>query len=202
VQQPLFANTRIAAGGEDAYIRAFAQACAAYADVPVLLRYAPEMDGAWEPWHRDPAGYVRAWRHIVSIFRAEHATNVSFVWTTALPAPRDRSGAVWLKSIRRYWPGGGYVDYVGASTVDRHGRSPRSIAARLRLLARFHKPVVLPEVYAPAAVRSSWLPAFAAEVARLPFVRALLWVDLDRNHPLTAVPADAQAFAAFADPGR
>ena len=42
------------------------------------------MNGNWSPWgyrHTSPAAFVAAWRHIVTLFRALGAQNVTWLWT-------------------------------------------------------------------------------------------------------------------------
>ena len=187
--QPAFSNAAIAAGREDRYIRRFAQACARFHGT-LLLRYAPEMEGPWEPWHRNPAAYVAAWKRVHRIFREEGATNVKFVWSPALPWQGYKGGfAAWLRLIHRYWPGTRLVDYVGATVVSHNGQGVDYFERRLPLLRRYRKPVVLAEVHAPERLRETWLPDLAAMVNRMPWVRVVVWCDLTPRTPITASPA-------------
>ena len=42
------------------------------------------MNGTWYSWgyqHTSPAAFVAAWRHIVTVFRAVGAWNVTWLWT-------------------------------------------------------------------------------------------------------------------------
>jgi beta-mannanase len=78
----------------------------------LLIRYNWEMDQP--PGARQhlgsPTGFVRAWRHIVSILRSRGATNAAFVW-----APR---AAAWKQNVATsFYPGNRYVDWIGASAV-------------------------------------------------------------------------------------
>jgi hypothetical protein len=96
------------AGSYDAYIKASAQAAAAYGK-QFQLRFAPEMNGSWAPWEgsvngNTPALYVAAWRHVVSIFRAAGATNVQWVWS-------PNNGPT--STIASYYPGDSWVDVIG-----------------------------------------------------------------------------------------
>jgi hypothetical protein len=187
--QPAFSNAAIAAGGQDRYIRRFARACAQF-DGTVLLRYAPEFEGPWEPWHRNPAGYVLAWKRIHRIFREEGATNVKFVWSPALPWRGFKGGfADWSRLIDRYWPGAGLVDYLGATIVSHDGRNVAFFAHRLPLLRRFGKPIVLAEVHAPERLRATWLPDLVELVNRMPSIKLVVWCDLTPKTPITASPA-------------
>lgn len=70
----------------DAYISQFARDCRQWGD-NVRLRFAHEMIHfnnpdvpGWYPWQDRPDEYVKAWNHIRSIFKNEHADNVEFVW--------------------------------------------------------------------------------------------------------------------------
>jgi beta-mannanase len=187
--QPAFSNAVIAAGGWDRYIRRFARACARF-DGTVLLRYAPEFEGSWEPWHRNPAAYVRAWKRIHRIFREEDATNVKFVWSPALPWRGYAGGfEAWSALIQRYWPGTALVDYVGATMVSHNDKGVAFFAHRLPLLWRYGKPVVLAEVHAPERLRATWLPDLAAMVNGMPSIKVVVWCDLTPKTPITASPA-------------
>ena len=56
------------------------------------------MNGYWYSWgylHTSPAVFVAAWRHIVTLFRARGARNVTWMWTVNtihsranVPSPR------------------------------------------------------------------------------------------------------------------
>ena len=73
----------IANGDEDDWLRSYARAVAAY-QRPVILGFAPEMNGSWYPWgdtHVSPVGYIAAWRHVVTVFRGQGALNVTWLWT-------------------------------------------------------------------------------------------------------------------------
>lgn len=100
----------IASGKYDAYLRSYARAVRSYRE-PVILGFGHEMNGTWYSWdykHTSPAVFVAAWRHIVTVFRANEARNVTWLWTinTRLPSPSIPPPAAW-------WPGSSYVTWVG-----------------------------------------------------------------------------------------
>jgi mannan endo-1,4-beta-mannosidase len=103
---------KIAAGGYDAYLSAYAEAVRAYRQ-PVVLSFGHEMNGSWYSWgyrHTTPATFVAAWRHIFKVFRALGARNVTWLWTINVindtPDGRIPRPAAW-------WPGSSYVNWVG-----------------------------------------------------------------------------------------
>ena len=125
-EQPGYRNRDIAAGGQDAYILAFARSLATFHG-RVDLRYAHEMNGTWYPWSHDPVAYRRAWRRIVRLFRSAGAGNVRFVWS---PNPSlYLPFRTWRRSVRVYWPGRRFVDAVG-STMINFGGSKRYAVKR------------------------------------------------------------------------
>ncbi|HEX6931141.1 MAG TPA: glycosyl hydrolase [Streptosporangiaceae bacterium] len=98
----------IAAGGSDAYLRSYADAVIAFGH-PVILSFGHEMNGTWYSWgagHTSPATFVAAWRHIVRVFRAAGAANVTWLWTV-----NSITGAA--SSLDRWWPGAAWVDWTG-----------------------------------------------------------------------------------------
>lgn len=108
----------ILSGQHDAMIRSRAEAVVAFG-APVFLRWGWEMNGNWSPHdgtnnndpgkHNGPAKYVDAWRHIHDLFQAEGATNVAWVWA---PNGSDVPADNW-NHWTQYYPGDGYVDWVG-----------------------------------------------------------------------------------------
>ena len=102
--------TAIADGHYDDYLSAYAKAVHRHGR-PVIISFGHEMNGYWYSWgyrHTSPAVFVAAWRHIVDVFRALGARNVTWLWTintvhkqTGVPAPN------------RWWPGSSYVNWVG-----------------------------------------------------------------------------------------
>jgi hypothetical protein len=98
----------IAGGQQDAYITSWARAIAAYHH-PIALSFAAEMNGYWEDWgpgHATAAQFVSAWRRIHNLFAAAGATNVTWVWTV-----NNINGMYF--SLRPYWPGAAYVNWIG-----------------------------------------------------------------------------------------
>ena len=98
----------IAAGRDDTQIREAAKLAKEFSS-EVLIRFAHEMNisaSLWGPGKDGNVGntYVEAWRHIVSIFRQEGATNVKWVWS-----PNVDYGGV---PFAQYFPGDEWVDYV------------------------------------------------------------------------------------------
>ncbi|NHN29412.1 glycoside hydrolase family 26 protein [Paenibacillus agricola] len=89
---------------DDEYVRTFAKEAKA-SGIPVFLRYASEMNGAWVPWYGEPAKYIEKFRLIHKIMK-EEAPNVVMVWSPNF-MPRD--------SIHDYYPGDEYVDWIGYS---------------------------------------------------------------------------------------
>ena len=98
----------IAAGGSDAYLRSYADAVVAFGH-PVILSFGHEMNGTWYSWgygHASPAMFVAAWRHVVRVFRAAGAANVTWLWTV-----NTIQGA--SSSLSQWWPGAAWVDWTG-----------------------------------------------------------------------------------------
>ena len=98
----------VAAGRYDAYLRSYADQVRAYRH-PVLVGFAPEMNGSWDSWgwhNTRPATWVAAWRHVVTVFRQQGASNAAWVWT--VNANSNGTGP-----IQDWWPGASYVTWVG-----------------------------------------------------------------------------------------
>ena len=98
----------IAAGGSDAYLRSYADAVVAFGH-PVILSFGHEMNGNWYSWgdgHTPPATFVAAWRHVVRVFRAAGAANVTWLW-----AVNSIEGAA--SSLSQWWPGAAWVSWTG-----------------------------------------------------------------------------------------
>lgn len=95
----------IAGGSYDSYLRSSARLAKSFGS-ELMVRFAHEMNGTWYPWSGNATTYVAAWRHIVSIFREEGATNVKWVWAPNV----DRTGSMPFSA---YFPGEEWVDYIG-----------------------------------------------------------------------------------------
>ena len=100
----------IADGNYDAYLISYAEAVHAWGK-NVVIGFGHEMNGDWYSWgyrHTSPAVFVAAWRHIVSLFRAEGDFNVTWLWTVNII---DTRGGI--PSPAAWWPGNSYVTWVG-----------------------------------------------------------------------------------------
>ena len=102
----------IASGRYDGYLSSYAEAVRAYGH-PVIVSFGHEMNGNWSTWgyrHTPPAVFVAAWRHVVNVFRALGARNVTWLWTVNI-INDSRSGKV--ANPAPWWPGSSYVTWVG-----------------------------------------------------------------------------------------
>jgi hypothetical protein len=186
-EQPDVSLARIAAGGHDDYIRAFARQVAAYRG-PVLIRLMHEMNGHWFSWGvgvngNTAADFVAAWRHVHRVFEQAGARNVSWVWSiNNLETPEAEA------EVGALYPGDRYVDWVATSGFnwgDAYGWSSWRDADAIygsayRALSRFGKPIMISEI---ATTDIGGDPeAWAVEsLARLrtayPRVHAVVWYD-------------------------
>ncbi|UOQ96179.1 hypothetical protein MUN81_13035 [Hymenobacter sp. 5317J-9] len=101
----------IAAGKYDAYIDKWARDAKAFGK-PFFLRFGHEMNDPyrypWGPQNNKPADFIAAWRHVVTRFRLQGATNASWVWS---PHPA-------YTTYREFYPGAAYVNWVGITTLN------------------------------------------------------------------------------------
>jgi len=170
----------IVAGRYDGILRRFADGVKATPGL-VYVRPFPEMNGDWEPWNGQPSTFVKAWRHMVDVFRAEHADNVRWVWSPNITdQPRTPANA-----MERYYPGGAYVDILaldgynwGTSQSWSSWRSFADIFARpyARITALGPQPVWIAEVASTGrgGDKAAWV-ANMLDTRRFPRIRALIW---------------------------
>ncbi len=103
----------IIAGKWDSYIRSWAKDIKAF-NHPIFLRVAHEMNMEGYPWgvvnnDKNPEIYIKAFRHVVDIFKAEKASNAKFVWAPMNYSFPNESWNDWVKA----YPGNDYVDWIG-----------------------------------------------------------------------------------------
>jgi chitodextrinase len=102
----------INAGAEDAWHVRVAQAVKDLG-VPTFVKLYHEFNGSWMPYYTpgdtaaDGQAFINAWRHVVSIYKAQGATNAVFVW-----APHGPGDA----NAKARYPGDAWVDWVGNSS--------------------------------------------------------------------------------------
>jgi mannan endo-1,4-beta-mannosidase len=102
----------IASGRYDGYLSAYAEAVRAYRH-PVVIGFGHEMNGDWYSWgyrNTRPTAFVAAWRHVVTLFRALGARNVTWLWTVNI-INNTQTGKI--PSPAPWWPGNAYVTWVG-----------------------------------------------------------------------------------------
>jgi beta-mannanase len=172
-------------GSQDARIASAARRLADYGK-PMLLRWAWEMNGDWFEWGganngRNPAAYVSAYRRIHRIFADEGADNVAFVWS-----PNWNSGpdASWNR-MERYYPGDGYVDWVGVSGYNFYQESPATLFRHVVGEYGKRKPIIVTETAAidhGGQSKADWIGKLSAYVRKTPAIGGVVWFDTDVQH--------------------
>lgn len=123
-----FGLDRILAGENDAYIDTWVKGAKAFGK-PLLVAWGIEMNGTWFPWSgyfygagtqipgapsgqfQGPELYKKAYRYVVDRARAQGADNIQWVFHANNSCNPDEP---W-NQIARYYPGPGYVDWIGLS---------------------------------------------------------------------------------------
>ena len=122
--------------------------------------------------------FVAAWRHIVTLFRARHAENVTWLWTLQADEPGTGPIASW-------WPGAKYVTWVG---IDGYYYYPSETffsifgktIAEVRALTGL--PVLLSEVaVGPKAGQARKIPDLFAGMRQYGTL-GLVWFDIAQHH--------------------
>ncbi|MFD5110471.1 glycoside hydrolase family 26 protein [Streptomyces cinereoruber] len=165
----------IAAGRSDAYIREFARAVRRL-NLPVVLDFADEMNGFWESWgpkHATAAQYVAAYRHVHDVFTDLGVANVIWTWAPNIVNP------VPDVVLAPYYPGAGYVDWMGMVGYFTRGEDTFDAVfgrtlAELRALA--DKPVLIVETAAePTARRAANVRELFAGVSADEGIVGFVW---------------------------
>ncbi len=103
----------IIAGKWDNYIRSWAKGVKEFGH-PIFLRVGHEFNIEGYPWgivnnDKNPEIYIKAFRHVVDIFKREGAKNARFVWAPMNYSFPDEPWNDWVKA----YPGDDYVDWIG-----------------------------------------------------------------------------------------
>ncbi len=189
----------IAAGSSDAYLGSYADAVVAFRH-PVILSFGHEMNGTWYSWgdgHTSPATFVAAWRHIVRLFRAAGAANVTWLWTV-----NSIEGA--SSSLSQWWPGAAWVNWTGIDgyffqATDTFASVFGSTIADIRTFSS--APVLIAETaVGTTADRESQIAALFAGV-RAERLAGVVWFDQAQHaglyHQDWRLEDDPAALAAF-----
>jgi hypothetical protein len=174
--------TDIAAGGWDRYLYRFAGQVRHYGG-HVIMSFAPEANGRWYPWgwqHTEPARWVAAWRHVVTVFRRADAVNVTWLWDVS-GARRSTGG------LRPWWPGASYVNWIGVdgyyfTSADSYREVFGNTISRIRTFTR--KPVLVSEVgIGPRAGQAAKIPGLFAGIRRDQLL-GLIWFNVSQSQGL------------------
>jgi beta-mannanase len=200
--QPAYTLRRIAAGDHDALIDRWATEIARY-QRPVMLRFAPEMNGDWLPWStatngNRPGDYVATWRHVRARFRRAGATNAVWVWNPT-------AGYDGSTPLRALFPGARAVDWVavdGYNWGDTRTWGWQTYAdifaptiRVLRALAPARPVMIAETASAPGDRRAAWI-ANTLRSARADGLGAVVWFEFDKETDWRLAGDQASARAA------
>jgi beta-mannanase len=191
----------VADGGYDAFLTAFAKSEAADGR-PLYIRFGHEMNGQWYPWApfnngNTSASYVAMWRHVVTLFRANGASNVRWVWCAN----------VGQNDFTPDYPGDAYVDYVGLDGYNWGSsmgswQSFKSIFGNDygKLTALSAKPVIIGETSSSeiGGSKGSWISqGFLSDVPQsFPRIKAILWFNENKEQDWR-IDSSAGSLAAY-----
>jgi hypothetical protein len=185
IDQPKYRLGIIARGDYDSYIRRWAEDIKNWGG-PILLRFAPEMNGNWSPWgsrFNRPEEYVAAYQRVVNIFRETVVTNVTWVWS---PNSIRKAG-----EADPFYPGDEYVDWIGISGFNWGGLRPYQkwrtfeevFGPSLMDFRKYHKPIILAEIgsvesRAEAAAKAGWITDMFAKIKlQYPEIGMMVWTN-------------------------
>ena len=171
----------IAAGDYDIYLSTYADSVRDFGH-PVVIGFGHEMNADWYPWGYGsvPAStFVAAWQHIVTLFRAQGADNVTWLWTLEADQPDNKTGPV-----EDWWPGNSYVNWVG---IDGYYYTPSDTFANVfgetidQVRQFTDKPVLLSETaVGPDADQAVKIPDLFNGIHKYKTL-GLVWFDKDQN---------------------
>jgi hypothetical protein len=162
------------------------------------------MNGTWFPFSEaypgsgvTAADWVASWRRIVDVLRRRGANNVAFVWSPNVP---DVGGV----GFQKYYPGDGYVDWIGVSF---YSGNPIDNLSQIYNTYAAKKPFFITE-WATSPEKNQYYPNFpgegtwvqsvmAALQKKYPRVKAISWfqwLKADGNHLLERVPTQRVAY--------
>ena len=191
LDQPAFSLRSIADGAHDVHIRSWAASAADWGH-PLYLRFAHEMNAKHYPWSvgingNTSADYIAAWRHIRTLFAAEGASNVRWVWAPHIAYP----GTTPLPEI---YPGDAEVDWVGLDGYNGGTALPwggwLTFATLFgpsyaELTALSSRPVLITEVASAEAggSKAAWIEETFLHVIpqQFPRVRGVIWFHADKE---------------------
>ncbi len=198
---PTISLAAIASGTYDASLRRAAD-LAKTLPFEVMIRFGHEMNGDWYGWGSQPAAYVAAWRHIVSVFRRQGTSNVKWVWS-----PNVDQGSY---PFARYFPGDAWVDYVAldgynwgtsGTGVDRWQTLSQVFSSSYETLTQMSaKPVMIAETSSSeiGGDKAAWIrEGFLRTIPqKFPRVRAVIWFDrsMEQDWRVDSSPASLRAF--------
>ena len=215
-------HSDVAAGRYDAQLRAFADA-ARDTEIPIFFDYDGEMNNA-HPWGgryegRTATHFRDAYRHIIDVFRAEGATNVTFLIQYGAIngyAP----GSYWepFEQYANYYPGDDYIDWIGLSVYGEpiYGSGPNAtfeqrltaqgitqfgyVGPYAEAAALGSKPLAIEEMglnkMPSEQAKAQWVQDAAAVLAsgRYPRIQAIDWWAQDKGGDYDGYPNTSQTF--------
>ncbi len=217
-----FSLQRIIDGAFDEELRAWARA-AREDGIPLLIDFAPEMNGEWFGWSgvfsgggatsaygdpRLPDGperYRDAYRHLIMLFREEGATHITWFFHPNLESVPDEP---WNQPAQ-YYPGDEFIDWVGVSaygalTPEEDWVLLSELLAKRRSAIEFGKPLALLEFgvtdHHPAGSKRAWIDDAFAAIMQNSFSAVAYWHENWEEENTTAtlrIDSSPESLAAF-----
>jgi len=207
--QPDFSLDAILSGEHDAYVRSYARSIKA-SGVPIYLRLAHEMNGAWYPWGEGinantPEKYRLMWQHVRAIFDQEGVTNVKWVFSPSVKAP------VWGSTTpyEAYYPGDSYVDWTALDGYNFAGSRGLAWYSFEEVFGPSYdeilsvapsKPFMVAETASDetGGDKARWITDMKQVIpTRFPALKALVWFNQDEGPARLRVDSSAGALEAY-----
>jgi hypothetical protein len=197
----------IASGAEDATILAAARRFAAF-EAPVMVILQMDADDDTQSFG-SPADFRAAFRHVVSVFHAEHADRVQWVWSLTARAfePTSLTADAW-------YPGDDVVDWTSvsgynwyATTTERWLGFSELFASFRTWASRHSKPQMISgwaslEGLRPGESKAAFIEDALATARAWPELRALVYLNSQAsqfgNFGVDSSPESLQAFRRIA----
>ena len=134
-----------------------------------------------------PEDFIRAWRHVWTVFREEGAENVLWVWSPKREAPRE------------LYPGGEYVDWIGTGVFNYgiHGEGwfgfEYLYESVYRSVVMYDKPVMIAELgsVSSGGSRPDWFADVFRKIAvQYPATRAIVLFNNPADRTLPGMEMD------------